>query len=67
MRLFLTFLPALACAGLMFGCIRMMLPHRKDEMPDPATVELQLRVAELEQRLEQSQSEARSDPSHQDA
>ena len=62
MRFVLAFLPALACAGLMYGCIRMMLPHRKAEVPDPETTTLLLRVAELEQRLEHLQLAARSAP-----
>lgn len=52
MRYVLAFLPALACAGLMYGCIRMMMPRRKTEIPDPKDAELLLRIAELEQRLE---------------
>lgn len=66
MRLVLAFLPALACAGLMYGCIRMMLPHRKAEVPDPEMTTLRLRVAELEQRLENLQPEGRSAPAEQE-
>ena len=58
MRFVLASLPALACAALMFGCIRMMVPHRKGETSDPETAELRLRVTELERRLEQLQPEA---------
>ncbi len=66
MRFALAFLPALACAGLMFGCIRMMLPHRKTEMPDPDAAMLRLRVAELEQRLHHLELEGRSVPAEQE-
>lgn len=66
MRFVLAFLPALACAGLMYGCIRMMLPHRKAEVPDPDAATLRLRVAELEQRLEHPQLETRSAPARQE-
>lgn len=62
MRLVLAFLPALACAGLMYGCMRMMMPHNKADTPDTEEAELRLRVAELEQRIEHLQLEGRSVP-----
>ena len=66
MRFVVAFLPALACAGLMYGCIRMMLPHRKADMPDTGDAELRLRVAELEQRVEHLQLEGRSSAAEQE-
>jgi hypothetical protein len=50
----------------MYGCIRMMLPHRKNEISDPDEATLRLRVAELEQRVEHLQLEGRSAPAEQE-
>ncbi len=44
MRLFLTSLPALACAGAMVLCMRMMRGHGRGEKPPEAH-----RLAELEE------------------
>jgi hypothetical protein len=66
MRLLLAFLPALACAGLMYGCIRMMLPHRKTDVPDPEVTTLRIHVAELERRLEDLEVDGRSAPAQQE-
>ena len=44
MRLLLTFLPALACAGAMVLCMRMMRGHGGSEKPPEAH-----RMAELEE------------------
>ena len=57
MRDLLAFLPALACAGLMYGCIRMMMmsgSHRSGSRERP---ELEARVKELEQELQQLRDE----------
>ena len=56
MRYLLSFLPALACAGLMYGCVRMMLSgsHRSGSSETP---ELEARVQELEQELEHLRAE----------
>jgi len=66
MRFILAFLPALACVGLMYGCIRMMLPRGKADSPAPPEEELRLRVAELEQRVEHLQLERRPLPAEQE-
>ncbi len=60
MRFVFAFLPALGCVGLMYGCIRMMLPHGKTEIPDPEAATLRLRVAPLEKRLHHLELEGRS-------
>jgi hypothetical protein len=62
MRFVFAFLPALVCAGLMYGCIRMMLPHRKNEISDAEAATLRLQVGELEQRIERLELEGRSAP-----
>jgi hypothetical protein len=56
MRYLLAFLPALACAGLMYGCVRMMLSgsHRSGSGETP---ELEARVRKLEQELEHLRAE----------
>jgi hypothetical protein len=56
MRYLLAFLPALACAGLMYGCMRMMMSgsHRSGSGETP---ELEARVQELEQELQQLRAE----------
>jgi len=43
------FLPALACAGLMFGCIKMMSRSHGAGSPEPPGLEA--RVRELEDEL----------------
>ena len=45
----MAFLPALACAGLMFGCIKMM--SRSHGASSPETPGLEARVRELEEEL----------------
>lgn len=60
MRFVFAFLPALVCVGLLYGCIRMMLPHRKTEISNPEAAALRLRVAELEKRLHHLELEGRS-------
>ena len=45
----MAFLPALACAGLMFGCIKMM--SRSHGAGSPETPGLEARVRELEEEL----------------
>jgi hypothetical protein len=56
MRYLLAFLPALACVGLMYGCIRMMMSgsHGAGASQTP---DLEARVHELEQELEQLRAE----------
>ncbi len=66
MRFVFAFLPALACVGLMYGCIRMMLPRGKTDTPTTQEEELRLRVAELEQRVEHLQLERRPVPAEQE-
>lgn len=50
MRYVLAFLPALACVGLMYGCMRMMMSgsHHSSTSESP---ELEARVRELEDEL----------------
>ena len=50
MRYVLGLLPALACAGLMYGCMKMMMSgsHRSGSSETP---ELEARVRELEDEL----------------
>lgn len=60
MRLFLSFLPALACAGLMFVCIRMGA-GRKDRTEDDAATQ----IAELRAEVERLRAE-RADPAEHD-
>ena len=52
MRYLLSFLPALACAGLMYGCVRMMMMSGSHRSGSAETQELEARVKELEQELE---------------
>ena len=56
MRYLLAFLPALACAGLMYGCIRMMMTgsHRSSSAETP----------ELEARVQRQQSQWFECPCH---
>ena len=56
MRYVLAFLPALACVGLMYGCVRMMMSgsHRSGSS---ATPKLEARVRELESELERLRAE----------
>lgn len=51
MRYVWTFLPAVACAGLMYGCVRMMMSGSHRSGSDE-TQELEARVKELERELE---------------
>ena len=56
MRYLLSFLPALACAGLMYGCVKMMMSgsHRSGSSETP---KLEARVKELEQEVEKRRAE----------
>ena len=56
MRYVLAFLPALACVGLMYGCMKMMMSgsHRSGSSETP---ELEARVRELESELERLRAE----------
>ena len=56
MRYVLAFLPALACVGLMYGCMRMMVSgsHRSDSGETP---EVEARFRELESELERLREE----------
>jgi len=56
MRYLLAFLPALACVGLMYGCIRMMMSGSHGPTAS-RTPDLEARVHELEQGLEQLRAE----------
>jgi hypothetical protein len=58
MRYVWAFLPALACVGLMYGCMRMMTSgsHRSGSGETP---ELEARVRELESELERLRAERR--------
>ena len=49
MKLLLSFLPVLACIGLMYGCIKMM--SRSHAIGATGTPDLEVRVSELEQEL----------------
>ena len=63
MRYVLTFLPALACVGLMYGCVRMMMSgsHRPGS---GETHELEARVKELEDEVEQRRAERTATDGH---
>lgn len=50
MRYALAFLPVLACAGLMYGCIRMMMSGSRGADAS-RTPDLEARVQELEREL----------------
>lgn len=56
MRYVLAFLPALACGGLMYGCVRMMMSgSRRSGSSD--TPELEARIRELESELDRLRAE----------
>ena len=56
MRYLLAFLPALVCAGLMYGCMKMMSRSHGEDASLPA--DLESRVLELEQELEQLRAQS---------
>ena len=56
MRYVVAFLPALACVGLMYGCMRMMTSG-SHHSASGATPELEARVRELERELERLRAE----------
>lgn len=58
MRYLLAFLPALACVGLMYGCIRMMMPGSHRAAPSE-TPNLEARVQELEGEIERLRAQSR--------
>jgi hypothetical protein len=56
MRYVVAFLPALACVGLMYGCVRMMMRGSHDS-DSRETSELEGRVRELESEVERLREE----------
>lgn len=61
MRLLLSFLPAFACAGLMFACMRMMGAGHRDRTENDTASE----IAELRAEVARLRAE-RADPSEHD-
>ena len=55
MRVSLSFLPALACAGLMVGCVRMMGRGRTDRTKDETS-----EIRELRAEVERLQASVRN-------
>ncbi len=63
MRYLLGFLPALACAGMMFVCFRMMFGGRKTEQPErPATAK---EVAQLRKEVARLKAARSAEPAEQ--
>jgi hypothetical protein len=62
MRTFLTLLPALACAAMMFVCARMMFGHREESTENAGAQE----VAELREEVARLRAQRTLEEEHVD-
>jgi hypothetical protein len=62
MRTFLTLLPALACAAMMFVCFRMMFGHRQEPAEDAGAQE----IAELREEVARLRAQRALEQEHVD-